>query len=170
MRPPADIKPYLSVEKMFRWLQNAPDQASYKRRMAIWLTFTGRLHAPKIAEVLGVSSQAVWLWIRQYNTKGPTGLNRKGRGGRRWAFLTLRQEAELLKPLLQKAKSASAPKAAQIREVIEKHLGRKVSMPYVYRMLHRHHWYETIAQSKPVSDLSGQDTFERISQPWLRRH
>jgi len=170
MRPPADIKPYLSVEKMFRWLQNAPDQASYKRRMAIWLTFTGRLHAPKIAEVLGVSSQAVWLWIRQYNTKGPTGLNRKGRGGRRWAFLTLRQEAELLKPLLQKAKSASAPKAAQIREVIEKHLGRKVSMPYVYRMLHSHHWYETIAQSKPVSDLSGQDTFERISQPWLRRH
>lgn len=168
MRPPAKIKPYLSVEKMFKWLQNAPDQASYKRRMAIWLTFTGKLHAPTIAEILGVSTQAVWLWIRQYNTKGPLGLYRKGRGGRRWAFLKLQEEAELIKPLLRKAKSGSAPKALQIKQIIEQKLGRKVSMPYVYRLLHRNNWYETIAQSNPVSDFSKEDTFQRFSQPWLR--
>lgn len=109
MRPPPRIKPWLTIEKMFQWLQKAPDKASYKRRMAIWLIHTGKLHTPKAAEIIGVSTQTVWLWVRQYNSIGPKGLERKGRGGRRWAFMTQQQEAELLKPLIRKARSASAP-------------------------------------------------------------
>ena len=107
MRPPARIKSWLSIEKMFQWLQSAPDEPAYKRRLAIWLTYTGKLHANKVAKVLGVSTQAVWLWIRQYNDSGPSGLKRNGRGGRRWGFMTLQQEAELLRPFIRKARSGS---------------------------------------------------------------
>jgi transposase len=163
------IKPWLSVEKMFKWLQKAPDQGSYQRRMAVWLSFTGKLDAVKIAETLGVSTQAVWLWIRQYNDNGPAGLNRKGRGGRRWSFLTVQQEAELLKPLLRKAKSGSIPKTSQIKQIIEKKLGREVSSPYVYRLLRRHRWFDTIAASKPITSSVTSDTFAKLSRPWLRQ-
>ena len=44
-----------------------------------------------------------WLWIGQYNRQGPAGLQRKGRGGRRWAFLTLDQEQDLLATLQEQA-------------------------------------------------------------------
>ena len=169
MRQPAAIKPWLSIEKMFQWIQEAPDESSYKRRMAVWLTLKERLHANKVAENLGVSTQAVWLWIRQYNTHGPDGLKRKGRGGRRWAFLTRKQEAELLKPLIQQARSGRPPKTTLIKQLVEQKLQRKVSVPYIYRLLHRNGWAEIIAQSKQYAPAEAlQDSFKKISRPWLR--
>jgi len=169
MRQPAAIKPWLSSEKMFKWIQEAPDESSHKRRMAILLTHKDRLHANKVAEKLGVSTQAVWLWIRQYNTYGPDGLKRKGRGGRRWAFLTRKQEAELLKPLIQQARSGRPPKTTLIKQLIEQKLQRKVSMPYIYRLLHRNGWAQIIAQSKKYRPAAAlKDSFEKFSRPWLR--
>ncbi|MFC1738767.1 transposase [Planctomycetota bacterium] len=170
MRPSAYIKPWLSIEKMFQWLQKASDESSYKRRLAIWLTYTGKLHAPKVAELLGISTQAVWLWIRQYNTSGPDGLERKGRGGRRWDFMTPQQEAKLLKPLISKARSGVAPKPIVIKQLVEKKVGRKVSMPYIYRLLARHGWSDAIAQSKSRDRTSpAKDNFQKLTRPWLRQ-
>ena len=169
MRPPPQIKPYMSIEQMFNWLQNAPDQNSYKRRMALWLAHTGNLHAHKIAQVLSVSKQAVWLWISQYNHLGPKGLDRKGRGGRRWAFLSRWQEAELLKPFIQQINNGKRPKTTEIKNAVENLLGRTVSYSYIYRMLARNNFHQHIAQSRPAAPaVELQDTFRSISQPWQR--
>ena len=169
MRPPAYIKPHLSVAEMFRWLQKAHDEASQKRRMAIWLTATGKIHAHKVADILGVSVNSVWLWIRQYNNAGPGGLQRKGRGGRRWGFLSHQAEIEVLKPFIQLAHSGSITKAAHIKEAFEKKIGRKVSMPYVYRVLCRCGWSVIIAQSQGAGKGEREDTFRKLSQPWQRK-
>ena len=170
MREPAYIKSWLTVEKMFRWLQEAPDESAHKRRMAIWLIHTGRLHASKVAEILGVSVQAIWLWNQQYNTKGPKGLDRKGRGGRRWAFLSRQRENELLKPFIVRAISGDVAKASEIRAVFEKELKRKVSMPYIYRLLSRHGWSRIIAQSQRIQKPTVPDDFKKITRPWLRKY
>lgn len=169
MRPPAKIRGWLSIEKMFRWLQEAPDEAAHKRRMAIWLTHTGRLHAHKVAGILGVSTQAVWLWVRQYNERGPDGLVRNGRGGRRWGFMTPEQEARLLRPLIQKTKAGRAPSPRAIRRIIEQDLGRSVSMSYVYRLLRRHNWADMLARSRrPSRHQSDAGTFAELAKPWRR--
>jgi len=169
MRPPAQITNWLSLDKMFRWLQAAPDEASHKRRMAIWLTHTGRLHANKVAEALGVSTQAVWLWILQYNRTGPAGLERRGRGGRRWGFITPEQETKLLRPLIQRARAGHPPKPSTIREIIENELNGPVSMSYVYRLLGRHNWAGIIAQSQHRARAQkGSDTFANLAKPWQR--
>jgi len=169
MRPPAQIVNWLSLDKMFRWLQEAPDEASHKRRMAIWLTHTAKLHANKVAEALGVSTQAVWLWIRQYNQTGPAGLERKGRGGRRWGFMTPQQEIGLLRPLIQKARAGHPPKPNAVREIIENELNGPVSMSYVYRLLSRHNWANIIAQSQHKdSARKDSDTFASLAKPWRR--
>ena len=170
MKKPAQIKPWLTVEQMFQWLQESPDEAAHKRRMTIWLIHTGRLHASKISEILGVSVQAVWLWTNQYNTKGPKGLERKGRGGRCWAFLSRQREAELLKPFIAKARSGNIPKASEIRPVFEQELKRKVSMPYIYRLLVRHGWSQIVSQSSRVRKPKATDDFEKITRPWLRKN
>ena len=170
VRPPAQIKDWLGIDKMFRWLQEAPDEAAHKRRMAIWLTYTGRLHAHQIAGILGVSTQAIWLWIRQYNRHGPAGLVRNGRGGRRWAFMTPEQEATLLDPLMQRARAGDPPETRAIRQIIEEELGRGVSMSYVYRLLRRHRWSDLLARSREsLAPQTDSDTFAELAKPWRRR-
>jgi transposase len=169
MRPPAQIKDWLSLEAMFRWVQRAPDQAAYRCRMALWLTHTGRLHATKVAHILGVSKQAVWLWIRQYNEQGPAGLERHGRGGRRWGLMTLGQEAELLRPIIRRARSGHAPKPDAVKREIEEKLQREVSKSYVYKLLRRHGWADILRLSQsPRSPAEDVDSFDRLAKPWLR--
>lgn len=169
MRRCADIKTHLSIEKMFEWLQNASDEWSYKRRLAIWLTYTGKMNAGKVAEILQVSKQSIWLWIGQYNKYGPNGLEREGRGGRRWGFLSIEQESEILKPFFDKVRSGNNVKAAEIKKALDAQINRTVSMSYTYRLLQRHGWAELIAQSRGVRESTYElNSFERYALPWQR--
>lgn len=85
MRKPAQIKSWLTPEELLSWLKEAPTVEAYQKRLAVWLTYIGPFHAQEVAKMLGVSKQAVWLWLGQYNKHGPDALDRKGRGGRRWS-------------------------------------------------------------------------------------
>src|SRR5260370_7870251 len=96
MRPPAEIALWLSTEDMQAWVREAPDKASYQRRLAIWLTHVERLSAHRVAQSLCVSTPAVWRWVQQYNHQGPEGLHRAGRGGPPCALLNWGHEHPLL--------------------------------------------------------------------------
>ena len=74
----AKIAAWFTVDQLRTWMQEAPDKDSYRRRLAIWLTFLGPYPAGQIAEMLGVSTQAVWKWVGEYNRSGPCGLDRRG--------------------------------------------------------------------------------------------
>lgn len=73
MRRPAPIKPWLSAEDLQIWVREAKSRGEYQKRLAIWLTFIGPYPAHQVAMLLGVSKQAVWLWVSQYNQRGPEG-------------------------------------------------------------------------------------------------
>ena len=168
MRRPAKIKNWLTAEQMADWLANAPDESAKKRRMTIWLIFTRHLYANNVARMLGLSVQSVWLWTKQYNLKGPQGLERKGRGGRRRAFLPKEREAHILDPFSRRIRNGQVVRAREIQKALEDELKHKVSMPYVYRLLSRHDWSQMIAQSQ-LSGISTPDDFSKISRPWLRK-
>jgi transposase len=140
MRLPARIEPWLSTEDLQVWVREAPDRSAYQRRLAIWLTEVCRLPAHRVAESLCVSKQAVWLWIAQFNRQGPEGLHRAGRGGRRWAWLSWEEEERFLEAQRQAASRGQILIAPQLRAGLEKLTGRRVSLAYVYRLLHRHGW------------------------------
>ena len=116
MRLAAKIKGWLGKEQLLEWVQQAGDKCSYQKRLAIWLTAVGGLHAHVVAEMLGVSKQAVWKWIGQYNEYGPGGLWRQGRGGRNWAFLSEVEEANILYQVLKEADRPGLPSAAKIKK------------------------------------------------------
>src|SRR5512147_2465021 len=90
------IASWLSEVELLAWVQEPPGRSEYQRRLAIWLAYLEPWPAHRIARSLGVSEPAVWKWVGQYNRQGPAGLQRQGRGGRRWAFLSWEQEVALL--------------------------------------------------------------------------
>ena len=143
MRRPAQIKSWLSEEELLAWLREAPDRGSYQRRLAIWLTRLKSLHAEEVAGMLGVSKQAVWLWIGQYNQHGPEGLQRQGRGGRRWSLLEWKEEEKVLEGWTQRAQRGEVITARQLLPEVEKATGQAVSLAYVYKLLKRQGWRKT---------------------------
>ena len=148
MRKPALIHPWLSEKGLEAWVRKARSCEEYQKRVAIWMTRTGPFPAHRVASLLVVSKQAVWLWVSQYNRQGPDGLQRRGRGGRRRAYLSLTQEAALLKRLQRRAERGEAPKAREVQEEVSKVIRKKVSISYIYRLFERIEWRKSRSKAR----------------------
>jgi transposase len=140
MRKPAMLHPWFTADQLLSWVKEAPDKTAYQRRLAIWLTYLGDFPAHRVAELLAVSTQAVWKWVGEYNAVGPGGLDRKGRGGRRWGLMSLDEERAVLAQYLAPAEAGDLLTAKQLQAALSKAVGRAVKIDYVYRLLHRHDW------------------------------
>src|SRR3954468_8101551 len=138
MKMPAQISPWMSDEELSSWVREAPTLDAYKKRLAIWLTRRGPFHAHRVSDLLQVSKQAVWLWIKQYNQGGPESLDRKGRGGRRRAYLSLDQERALVERLQSQVSKGQGKKAKELLPEVLEAVGQNVSVAYVYRLMQRH--------------------------------
>jgi transposase len=138
MKMPAQINPWLNDDELAQWVREAPTLDAYKKRLAIWLTRRGPFHAHRVSDLLQVSKQAVWLWIKQYNQGGPDSLDRKGRGGRRRAYLSLDQERALVERLQTQVAKGQARKAKELLPEVLEAVGQNVSVAYVYRLMQRH--------------------------------
>lgn len=171
MRKPARIKPHLSAEELSFWVRSAPTRESYQKRLAVWLTYIGSFHAHEVATMLQVSTQAVWLWVGQYNRYGVKGLEREGRGGRRWSYLSLTEEENILRLFFERAAKGEVITAKQLHPVISKAAGKEVSLDYVYRVLHRHAWRKIGPRPRHIkADLNAQQEFKKNSHRLSKRH
>lgn len=138
MRPPAKIKDWLGPIEMLKWLQESSSESAFQRRLAIWLTSVGRIHAHKVASMLGVSTQSVWMWVKSYNSLGPNGLEHKKRGGRNWAYLSIDLERGILDEFIDQYANMDIPSVHKIKQAVERKLGHQVSTSYIYKLLKRH--------------------------------
>jgi len=164
MRPPATVEPWLSTEELQVWVREAPDKESYQRRLAVWLTPIGPFPAHQIADWLCVSKQAIWLWIGQYNHQGPEGLERQGRGGRRWAYLTLEEEETFLRRFQRQALEGKLLTAKQLHAQLVERTGRKLTVGYVYGLLPRHEWRKLGPRPRhPQANPEAQERFQKNS-------
>lgn len=162
MRNPAVIKKWMTEKELQNWIQEPIDQKDYQKRLSIWLTITGPFHAHQVATMLGISKQAVWLWTSQYNKRGPDALRRQGRGGRRWSFLTLKEEAKILASISAKATKGEITKAKQVLPEIHRLLGKEVSLAYVYKLLKRHRWRKLDPRPRHIkANIKIQEDFKK---------
>ncbi len=150
MKRPATIAPWLTQDEMAEWVRTSPNQDAYQKRLAIWMTCIGSLHAHRVAEFLQVSKQAIWLWINQYNNGGPDGLERQGRGGRRRAYLSPEAEKDLVKELQKLIASGKVSKAKELLPEVKRAIGQSVSVAYVYRLLQRNDRRKTPLKGRPA--------------------
>jgi transposase len=150
---------------MATWVERAPDKATYRRRLAIWLIVSESLHVPDIARMLQVSTPAVWKWIQLYNATGPTALDGPGRGGRQRAYLTPREEAALLRRCERRAARGEILTAADLFDVVHDALGQEPSLSYIRRLLARHDWRRVMPRPRHArTDLAAQVSFPKGSR------
>ncbi len=164
MRKPARIELWMSPEELAVWVRDAPTRQTYQIRLAIWLTYIGPFHAHEVADMLQVSRQAVWLWVGQYNKDGPQALERKGRGGRRWGYLSWTEEEALLAELHEKAVHGEVLTAQKVLPYVCQATDREVSLDYVYKLLHRHGWRKLGPRPRHLkADIERQERFKKNS-------
>jgi len=164
MRPPAQLKPWLSPEELAVWVREAPNKDAYQKRLAVWLTHLRR-PAREVADLLQISLPSVWLWVGQYNRQGPGGLVRRGRGGRRWSYLSTEEETELLRAWEERALRGEVLTASHLLPEVEQRVGKKVSLDYVYKLLHRHQWRKLGPRPRHVkADRQAQAEFKKNSR------
>ena len=164
MRKPSSLSPWFTVDQLVAWVKEAPDKTAYQRRLAIWLTHAGPFAAHRVADLLAVSTQAVWKWVCEYNTLGPIGLDRKGRGGRRWGMMSLEEERAFLAEHLTQAQSGDLLTAKQLASALAKKLGHEVSIDYIYGLLHRHEWRKlTPRPHHTTQDAAIMEAFKKTS-------
>lgn len=164
MRRPAGIFPWISEMELLDWVRSSENVHDHQRRIVIWLSHFRKWHAHEIAEMVGVSKQAVWLWVCQYNSNGPSGLKKIGRGGLRWSFLSVEEETEFLKGLEQKALSGNILTAKQILPELCSFAGRNVSLAYVYKLLKRCRWRKIGPRPRHVNaDKKLMESFKKTS-------
>ena len=83
---------------------------------------------------------------------------------RRWAWLSWEQEARFLEERQQTASRGQILTAPQLRAGLEKLTGRRVSLAYVYRLLHRHGWRKLGPRPRhPQAQPAVQERFKKNS-------
>lgn len=169
MRPPAVLKPWFTEGELAIWVRESSNKDDYQKRLCIWLTHL-RYSASEISDFIQVSIPSVWLWVGQYNRIGPEGLYRKGRGGRRWSFLSLEEEEKLLKSWEERAMVGEILTAPQLIPDVEEKVGKRVSVDYIYRLLHRHRWRKLGPRPRHVkANVQDQEAFKKTFQTSSRK-
>lgn len=86
------------------------------------------------------------------------------RGGRHHAHFTPEQEAEALKPFLERAASGGILVVPEIKPALEAALGRAMALSTVYNLLHRHGWRKLAPDKRhPQSDEQAQQDWKKNS-------
>lgn len=99
-------------------------------------------------------------------TMAQMGLPCRG-GGRRFGYLSLQEEAELLDSIRPIAEKGRILNAFTIKEQIEERLAKKVSKDYLYDLLHRHKWRKVMPRPQHLkADKEMQEEFKKNFRSW----
>ena len=131
------VAPWMTREEFLVWLKEAGTKDEYQRRLVIWMTVVQPRPARALAEALGISTQAVWKWISEYNRLGPEGLARPGRGGRRRALLSLSAERALLLKIRKLQSRNPRASLASLLPEVQRTVRLEVPLHYLYRLMTR---------------------------------
>lgn len=164
MRRPIELKAWLKPRALRAWVDDSDTPAHQRRRLAVWMASLGRYTAGEIAEVIGVTEDAVGRWLRQYNESGPEHFDGPGRGGRRHARLELAEESRLLDELAPTARQGYLLTGPQIQAMLQERTGEVWPLKTVYDLLHRHDWRRVQPRPRHVrADPEAQQRYKKSS-------
>lgn len=154
------------LEQARAWVKKATTLDEFRQAQAVLLPLEMGLSLEQTAQALGVSKGwACQLRRRFIKADGEIDANRPRPGGRRRENLTREQEVEFLKPFLDQAKSGGILVVGEIKQSLDRRLGREVSLASAYSLLHRHNWRKLVPDKRhPKADVAAQEEWKKNFQ------
>lgn len=156
--------PQLSQEEIQAKIKATVGFWRVQKWLVIWNALVDPRPAKEIALHTGIAEQSVHNLISRYNRWGPAAVEGLGKGGRRRCYLSWEEEAAFLEPFRQENLTSKIATAKEIKEALERRLGRKVHKTTVYRLLKRHGWRKVLPRPFHVeTDMAEQEAFKKTS-------
>ena len=153
------------VDSALQVIAKAVTVEQLRQAQAVVLPLRFEMSLAQAAQITGLSVGWVSKLRNRYIQGKPVGDGSvPARGGRRRQNFTLEEEAEVLKPFLEKAKVGGILVVGEIRPQIEEALGRPMALFSVYALLHRHNWRKLAPDKRhPQSDPVAQEEWKKNS-------
>lgn len=163
MARPATGKEVLAIAK--EALAKARTVEQMREAQAVILPLEHGLSMDQVGAILGISrGWACKLRRRFIQSVGKPQTPKQKRGGRRRENMTLEDEVEFLAPFFDKAARGGILVVGEIKQALDKRLGRTTALASIYNLLHRHGWRKLAPDKRhPKSDPEAQDTFKKTS-------
>ena len=140
----SQVVPHLAIEEIMERMKQTVGFWRVQKWLVILNATVDPRPAKSVALHTGLAQQTVHNLISAYNRYGPKIMERPGKGGRRRAYRSLRDERSFLEPFFKKAAAGQIATVREIKVEWEKVLGRKVHKTTVYRLLDRHEWRKAV--------------------------
>ena len=147
-------------------LSKAKTIEGLRKLQAVVLPLAYGLTLEQTAQVTGVSVG----WVSQLRNRfiqegGSFDDERPRRGGRYRQNMNREEEERFLAPFIAKASSGGILVVSEIKEALDRRLGRKVALSSAYNLLHRHNWRKLSPDKRhPQSDIQAQNDWKEILQ------
>ena len=140
MRKVSKAVPHLSLEDIKAKIHHTTGFWRVQKWLVIWHATVDPAPAQTIALHTGLAEQTVHNLIAAYNRYGPAVVEGAGKGGRRRAYLSRKEEARFLQEYRVKAAKGEVVTTREIQQGFEQLVGRTVDKSTISRLLKRHEW------------------------------
>jgi len=160
-----ELSSHLTDKELTAKLEAAQGKPEFSRWQILYMVQVARLHsADLIAPLVALSKPSIYAIVQQYNKQGVAAIKYTRRGGRRRSLLTEAEERELLDSIELKAARGLIKTAFDIKELVEKRVGKVVSDDYLWDLLKRNGWKKKMPRSHhPKRNSKEQDELKKNS-------
>lgn len=145
-------------------LRKAKTAEELRQAQAVLLPLEHGLSLAQTARAIGVSTGWASQLRQQFIQAGGAVVHKPGRGGRRRQNMTREEEAAFLQPFFDRARSGGILVVGEIKQALDRRLGRKVALGSAYNLLHRHGWRKLAPDTRhPQADPVAQADWKKNS-------
>lgn len=146
-------------------MEKTKNRREYMKTRAVYLCKIKKMKAKDVALAVGTSVEMVYRFNARYKKLGISGLINAPRGGRKWSFMSIEEEKQLLESIKEDALKGLVIISKIVRNKAEEYLGRPVSADYAEDLLKRHGWRKIAPRPKhPKSSKEKQEEFKKKRQ------
>ena len=145
-------------------LSKAKTAAALRQAQAVVFPLEYGMSLEQTAAAIGVSSGWACQLRNRFMKEGIVSAEDKPRGGRRRSHMSIEEEEAYLSPFFEKAKAGGILVVSEIKESMDRQLGRQVALASAYNLLHRHGWRKIAPDKRhPQSDIEKQEAWKKNS-------
>lgn len=158
-------KQYLKDRELKELMERQKSISNFRDFQIIYAIQTNKgKTADEIAAILGITKRKVYWTIQRYNKYGIGWKEDKRRGGRRKGneYMTKLEEEGFLNALSIKAINGEILTYKDVKNVVERKLGHKVSDDYIWVLFKRHGWRKKAPRPRhPLANITEQESFKK---------